>query len=112
MIISGGFNIYPSDLEAVLAEHDAVAQVSVVGVSSERWGETPVALVVVRQGHRLAADDIREWVNGRVGGKTQRLAAVEIGPTLPRSAIGKVLKRELREKTVRPGRDDLAGRKD
>ena len=66
---------------------------------------------MVRLGHTLATDDIREWVNGRVG-KTQRLAAVEIVPTLPPSAIGKVLKRELREKYVRPGRDDLPGRKD
>ena len=109
MIISGGFNIYPSDLEAVLAEHDAVAEASVVGVPSERWGETPVAFVVVSQGHTLAADDIREWVGGRVG-KTQRLAAVEIIPTLPCSAIGKALKRELRAKYLRPRRDDLAGR--
>ena len=70
-----------------------------------------MAFVVVRQGHTLAADDIHEWVDGRVG-KTQWLAAVEIVPTLPRSAIGKVLKRELRAKYLRPGRDDLAGRQD
>jgi long-chain acyl-CoA synthetase len=95
MIISGGFNIYPSDLEAVVRQHDAVADVAVVGVPSERWGETPVAFVVLRAGNEIDAERLREWANERLG-KTQRLSAVEIVPTLPRSAIGKVLKRELR----------------
>ncbi len=97
MIISGGFNIYPSDLESQLREHPAVAEVAVVGVPSEQWGETPVAFVVRRAGHETAADELREWLNGRVG-KTQRLAAVHLVVDLPRSAIGKVLKRELRER--------------
>ena len=96
MIISGGFNIYPSDIEAVARGHPAVADVAVVGVPSERWGETPVAFVVLRPGQRIEAEELRGWVNGRVG-KTQRLAAVEIVQELPRSAIGKVLKRELRD---------------
>jgi acyl-CoA synthetase (AMP-forming)/AMP-acid ligase II len=100
MIISGGFNIYPSDLEAVLARNDAVAETAVVGVPSERWGETPVAFVVVKTGREERADDLREWVNSKVG-KTQRLAALELVPSLPRSAIGKILKRELRESYVR-----------
>ncbi len=96
MIISGGFNIYPSDLEAVLAQHDAVLEASVVGVPSEAWGETPVAFVVVRPGAAIDAEGLREWANARVG-KTQRLAAVRLVESLPRSAIGKVLKRELRD---------------
>jgi acyl-CoA synthetase (AMP-forming)/AMP-acid ligase II len=100
MIISGGFNIYPSDLEAVLGRHEAVAETAVVGVPSERWEETPVAFVVLKSGQASAAEELREWVNGRVG-KTQRLAAIEIVPALPRSAIGKVLKRELRERYMR-----------
>jgi acyl-CoA synthetase (AMP-forming)/AMP-acid ligase II len=95
MIISGGFNIYPSDLEAVLARHEAVSEAAVVGVPSERWGETPVAFVVLKSGRADAPEVLREWVNGKVG-KTQRLAAIETVPALPRSAIGKVLKRELR----------------
>jgi long-chain acyl-CoA synthetase len=102
MIISGGFNIYPSDLETVLSRHEAVAEAAVVGVPSERWGETPVAFVVLRSGSNLAAEDIRVWVNGKVG-KTQRLAAVEIVASLPRSPIGKILKRELREQYVQRG---------
>ena len=96
MIISGGFNIYPSDLEAVMREHPAVMDVAVVGVPSERWGETPVAFAVLREGVSVTPDEIMEWTNSKLG-KTQRLAALEFIDVLPRSAIGKVLKRELRE---------------
>jgi long-chain acyl-CoA synthetase len=97
MIISGGFNIYPSDLEDVLRAHAAVAEAAVVGVPSERWGETPVGFVVLGKGDAIAADALRDWANARLG-KTQRLAALEIVADLPRSEIGKVLKRELRER--------------
>jgi acyl-CoA synthetase (AMP-forming)/AMP-acid ligase II len=96
MIISGGFNIYPSDLEAVMREHPAVADVAVVGVPSERWGETPVAFAVLREGVKATPEEIMDWTNSKLG-KTQRLAALEFIDVLPRSAIGKVLKRELRE---------------
>jgi long-chain acyl-CoA synthetase len=95
MIISGGFNIYPSDLEAVIRQHPGVAEVSVVGVPSREWGETPVAFVVPRKG--ISDQEVLAWANQRLG-KTQRLAAVALVDALPRSAIGKVLKRELREK--------------
>ena len=96
MVISGGFNVYPSDLEAVLREHGAVADVAVVGVPSVQWGETPVAFVVKRAGTAAGENELLLWLNGRVG-KTQRLAALHFADELPRSAIGKVLKRELRE---------------
>jgi acyl-CoA synthetase (AMP-forming)/AMP-acid ligase II len=96
MIISGGFNVYPSDIEAVLRTHPEVADASVVGVPSERWGESPVAFVVAKPGARAGAEALREWTNARVG-KIQRLAALELVEALPRSAIGKVLKRELRD---------------
>ena len=95
MIISGGFNIYPSDLEAVLRRHPLVADAAVIGIASPEWGETPVACVVPRAGARPEA--IREWVNAQVG-RTQRLAAIRFIDELPRSAIGKILKRELRER--------------
>jgi acyl-CoA synthetase (AMP-forming)/AMP-acid ligase II len=97
MIISGGFNIYPSDLEAVLLQHPAVRDVAVVGVPSKEWGETPVAFVVLRADASATADEIKQWTNERLG-KTQRLSAVRLATELPRSAIGKVLKRELRER--------------
>lgn len=97
MIISGGFNIYPSDLEAQLREHPAVAEAAVVGVPSREWGETPVAFVVLRPGATEDAEALRAWLNERVG-KTQRIAALHAVDELPRSSIGKVLKRTLRER--------------
>jgi acyl-CoA synthetase (AMP-forming)/AMP-acid ligase II len=96
MIISGGFNVYPSDLEAVIVKHADVAEAAVVGVPSHAWGETPVAFVTLRPGASIAADALRDWTNAQLG-KTQRLAALKILDSLPRSAIGKVLKRELRD---------------
>ena len=95
MIISGGFNVYPSDLEAQLRTHPSVAEVAVVGVPSEQWGETPVAFVVLEPSAEGTVEDLQAWFNGHVG-KTQRLAAVVKVAELPRSAIGKVLKRHLR----------------
>jgi len=103
MIISGGFNIYPSDLEAVIGAHPDIQEASVIGVPSEAWGETPVAFVVLREGSDASAETLREWANSRLG-KTQRLNAVEIVDALPRSAIGKVLKRELRDEWIASGR--------
>ena len=96
MVISGGFNIYPSDLEAVLRQHAAVADAAVVGVPSAEWGETPVAFVVLHAGRSETAEDVRSWANAQVG-KTQRLSGLRLLAELPRSAIGKVLKRELRD---------------
>jgi long-chain acyl-CoA synthetase len=96
MIISGGFNVYPSDLEAVLRGHADVAEAAVVGVPSERWGETPVAFVVAKRQDPQLPKTLLEWTNSQLG-KTQRLAAIELVDSLPRSAIGKVLKRELRD---------------
>ena len=96
MIISGGFNVYPSDLESVLRGHPEVGDCAVVGVPSEQWGETPVAFVVVKEAAKVGAEELRVWTNSRVN-KIQRLAAVRVVEALPRSAIGKVLKRELRD---------------
>lgn len=94
MIISGGFNIYPIDIEQVLAEHPAVQDVAVVGVPSRAWGESPVAFVVAPGAEPEA---LKAFTNERVG-KIQRLAAVQLVDELPRNAIGKILKREIRDK--------------
>ncbi|WP_372018926.1 class I adenylate-forming enzyme family protein [Tistrella mobilis] len=95
MIISGGFNIYATDLEAALRSHPAVADVAVIGVPSDAWGETPLGLVVLRPGHDATPQALCDHANTQLG-KTQRLSAVELRDSLPRSEIGKVLKRELR----------------
>jgi len=96
MIISGGFNIYPSDLEAVLREHPGVQEAAVIAVPSEAWGESPFAFVERRADAAVEEEALREWVNARVG-RTQRLTGLRFVAELPRSAIGKVLKRELRD---------------
>lgn len=95
VIISGGHNIYASDLEAVLLRHADVADAAVIGVPSAQWGETPLALVVPHDGTRLDTDGLREWVNAQVG-KHQRLSAVEARAALPRNALGKLSKKELK----------------
>ena len=94
MIISGGFNVFPSDIEAVLREHPDVEEAAVAGMPSARWGETPVGFVVLKDGAALDAADLTAWANQRLG-KMQRLASVQLLPSLPRNAAGKVLKREL-----------------
>ena len=96
MIITGGYNVYPSDLETVMRGHAEVADVAVVGVPSDQWGETPVAFVVLKPGARASARALLEWTNSRVN-RIQRLADLQLAANLPRSAIGKVLKRELRD---------------
>ena len=96
MVISGGFNIYPSDLEAELEQHPEVAEAAVVGVPSRAWGETPVGYVVLRPTATITKEALLAWVNARLG-KTQRLADLLLIADLPRNEIGKTLKRQLRE---------------
>jgi long-chain acyl-CoA synthetase len=96
MIISGGFNVYAADIEVLLLRHPDVVDVAVIGIPSEQWGESPMALCVRRDGVATGEAEIRDWANGQLS-KTQRLVAVEFRPSLPRSTIGKIMKRELRE---------------
>ncbi len=93
MINSGGFNVFPADLEAVLATHPEVAEAAVIAIPDAEWGETPLAFVVPRGAPD--PETLRIWANERLG-RTQRIARIELRETLPRSDIGKVLKRELR----------------
>jgi long-chain acyl-CoA synthetase len=96
MIISGGFNVYPGDLEAVLREHPAVLEAAVIGVASPRWGETPVAFVVLKEGAHAEAANLTAWANERLG-KMQRIAVTMIANSLPRNGAGKVMRPALRE---------------
>lgn len=95
MIISGGLNIYADDLELVLLADPDVTDAAVIGVPSDAWGETPYGLVVLREGATRSGDDICADANAKLG-KSQRLSAVELREELPRSSIGKILKKELR----------------
>lgn len=94
MIISGGFNIYPKDLEELLENQPEVAEAAVVGMPSEAWGETPVGFVRLRDG-AVAPEDILERVNAQLG-KTQRISVLYPIDEMPRSHIGKLLKTDLR----------------
>ena len=96
LIISGGFNVYAIDLEAVLLSHPEVADATVIAAPSEQWGETPVAFVVLTAEAEIESEALRIWTNEQLG-KAQRISAIHLMDTLPRSPIGKVLKRELRD---------------
>ena len=98
MVISGGVNVYPKDIEEVVAQHPSVKEVAVFGVPDEKWGEASVAAVLLRDSISIAPDELMKWVNERVGAKFQRVKQVLILDDFPRSLSGKILKRELRKK--------------
>jgi acyl-CoA synthetase (AMP-forming)/AMP-acid ligase II len=103
MILSGGQNIYPADIEAVMRSHPVVADIAVIGVPSERWGETPLAVVVPARGEpRPEPVELVAWTNERVG-KQQRISGVVYVEDLPRNPNGKILKRELRKSWAQQG---------
>lgn len=100
MIISGGINIYANDLEEILLQHEDVSDVAVIAVPSEKWGETPLALVIPREDAAVNDNDLRTWVNAKLA-KHQRISKVVFrDEDFPRNALGKVLKRQLREQYV------------
>jgi long-chain acyl-CoA synthetase len=97
MIDSGGMKVYPRDVEEIVAHHPAVREVAVFGVPHDKWGETPLAAVILREGSTATAAELREWINARVAARYQRVSSVVIMHDFPRSAAGKTLKREMRE---------------
>ena len=97
MIISGGVNVYPKDIEEVVVQHPAVLETAVLGIPSEKWGETPVAGVILKPGAEADPDEMKTWINDRVGAKFQRVSGVIIMEEFPRNVAGKTLKREMRE---------------
>ncbi len=97
MIDSGGMKVYPKDVEEIAARHPDVAEVAVFGVPHEKWGETPLAAVILRHGATASPEALRDWINARVAARYQRVSEVVVLPAFPRSAAGKTLKRELRE---------------
>jgi long-chain acyl-CoA synthetase len=97
LIISGGVNVYPKDIEEVVVMHPDVLEAAVFGIPSEKWGEAPLGAVVLRPGASVDGASLKGWVNERVGARYQQLCEVIILPEFPRNAAGKTLKRVMRD---------------
>ena len=95
MLVSGGENVYPAEVENVLADHPGVLEVAVIGVPHERWGETVKAVLVLRPGHQVSQDELIAFARTRLA-RFKCPTSVEFTDVLPRNASGKLLKRELR----------------
>jgi fatty-acyl-CoA synthase len=96
MIISGGENIYPAEVENVLSEHPAVLECAVIGVPDEKWGEVGRAVVVLRPGAAAEEEDLRTFLLGRIA-KYKIPGSFRFADELPRNAVGKLLKNRLRD---------------
>jgi acyl-CoA synthetase (AMP-forming)/AMP-acid ligase II len=97
MIITGGVNVYPRDIEEVIVQHPDVAEASVFGVPDEKWGETPLAAVVLKQNAAITPETLCEWINERVEARYQKVKQVVFYNEFPRSVAGKTLKRVMRD---------------
>ena len=106
LIISGGANVFPRDIEEVIVRHPDVKEAAVFGVPDQKWGEAPIAAVVLREGATASDETLRDWINDNVEAKFQRVREVVRLGEFPRNAAGKTLKREIRErfsnKTLHP----------
>jgi acyl-CoA synthetase (AMP-forming)/AMP-acid ligase II len=96
MIISGGENIYPAEIERVLAEHPEIQDVAVIGVPDERWGEVPKAVVVAAPGTTIDTEQLLAWCRERMA-SFKCPKSVDVVTELPRNPTGKILKKELRK---------------
>jgi fatty-acyl-CoA synthase len=108
MIISGGVNIYPAEIEKELLEHPAIAEVSVMGTSDEKWGEVPVAFVALKPGANIGDLELIEFLRPRIN-KIKLPRQVIFIEALPRNAYGKVLKLELRDQLPNPNSAVIGG---
>lgn len=97
MIVSGGFNIYPREIEEVINSHPAVEEVCVIGVPSEKWGEEVKALVALKQGHSLTEDELLDFCKENLA-SIKKPKSVEFVDNLPKNAYGKIMKKDIREK--------------
>jgi acyl-CoA synthetase (AMP-forming)/AMP-acid ligase II len=97
MIVSGGENVYPAEVESALFAHPDVADVAVIGVPDEKWGETVKAIVVLREGATTDAQGLMDFCQGKIAGY-KRPRSIDFIDALPRNPTGKILKRELRER--------------
>jgi long-chain acyl-CoA synthetase len=97
MIISGGVNVYPRDIEEIVVRHPAVQEVAVFGIPHEKWGETPLAAVILQEPGSITSEELKDWINRHVFAKFQRVHDVVLMEDFPRNAAGKTLKRVMRE---------------
>ena len=95
MIISGGFNVFPSEVEQVLWSHPAVQDCAVIGVPDEKWGEAVKAVVELKPGAKATPEELIKLAKDKLGG-VKAPKTVDFMATLPRSPVGKVLKKDLR----------------
>jgi acyl-CoA synthetase (AMP-forming)/AMP-acid ligase II len=99
MIISGGENVYPSEVESLLGSHPQVRDVAVIGVPHEKWGESVHAVIVLREGSPVTGDAILDWCKDRIAGyKRPRSVSFVTDDEMPRTATGKIQHRLLRER--------------
>lgn len=106
VIITGGENVYPAEVEEVLYRHPAILEAAVVGAPDPKWGEAVLAVVVPRPGHTLTADEVIAWCEGRLAGY-KKPRRVEFVQALPRNSAGKVQKQVLRQQYGNPIRYDV-----
>lgn len=97
LIISGGINVYPRDIEEIAVQHSAVREAAVFGIPHEKWGETPLCAVILNQGSEITEEELRDWINARIEARYQRVHLVVIMADFPRSTAGKTLKRVMKE---------------
>lgn len=97
MLITGGENVYPAEVESVLYDHPAITEVAVIGLPDERWGEAVVAVVALKAGESLTLESLREWAGAKLA-RYKLPSRLEIVDALPRNPAGKVLKFELRQR--------------
>ena len=83
MIIIGGVNVFPKDIEEVIIQHPAVAEVSVFGVPDKKWGETPIAAIIFHPAQNISQNELITWTNERLDAKFQRISAVQIYHSFP-----------------------------
>jgi fatty-acyl-CoA synthase len=95
MVISGGENVYPAEVESVLYDHPAIAEIAVIGLPDDQWGEAVVAVAALRQGANLDLEELRTFATDRLA-RYKLPRRLELVTALPRNPAGKVLKFELR----------------
>ncbi|MDA8637871.1 AMP-binding protein [Rhodospirillales bacterium] len=96
MIISGGVNVYPRDIEEIAVSHPDVIEAAVFGIPDDKWGETPVGAIVLKTNATVSPNDIQLWINEKVEAKFQRLNDLIILDDFPRNVAGKTLKRDIK----------------